>query len=69
MTEKMPMMNMFVTTLEFEGQCKCVSFVMKGGHAFQISCSIIHTSWAMAFFCVAKKNLIVRFPLYFVGTS
>jgi hypothetical protein len=37
MSEKMPTMNSFVRTLEFEGQCKCVSFVMKGGHAFQIS--------------------------------
>lgn len=70
MIEKMPMMSSFVRTLEFEGQCKCVSSVMKGGHAFQISRvsrSIIHTSCIMAFFCVAKFFLILRW--YLTGTS
>ncbi len=70
MTEKMPMMKRFVTTLEFEEQCEYVSFLTKGNHAYQISrlsCNIILTSWVMGYFCVATSILIVRFQLYPAG--
>jgi hypothetical protein len=71
MTEKMPMMKRFVTTLEFEERCEYVSFVIKGDHAYQSSRlphSIILTSWVMGYFCVATNILIVRFQLYLAGT-
>ncbi len=71
MTEKMPTMKRFVTTLEFEEQCEYVSFVIKGDHAYQISRlsrSIILTLWVMGYFCVATNILIVRFQLYPAGT-